>query len=617
MAEIGIYTNQIRPNTGVTAAQGQVAVTPSNDAKAQEAIARLNTGDRISGKIVSMTTDTGGNTTAQVDIGNQTYINAKLDSGTALQPGQTVTFQVNNQTDGSVNLNPLYTNTAIDSAASKAINAAGLSADAQTLQMVKDMMGSGMSIDSESLLSMSRAMNNYPNVNTTTLMQMQQIGLQINNNNITQFSAYQNLQHQLMGSINDIMGGFSTMFTNAAQTGNTAQAMDLYGALMKLFVSPNQPITDLPFMRPQAATAPSGVLSDVTGDLPGSPEGQGSLLQEGLGGQAQSADEGMEDINLFVNQNNAETEAALLELGADGQTVQQTGKQPTEQIQVSLDRTINSDGTLITTSAASKGQETFAELLKMVGVQGDATKLSQAELMKMLSAAYDASAHTSAETDAAWAKLFSSKEFAGLLNDAMSEKWMLRPEDVANKDLVGELYARLKSHTSQLTQVLSATLGENNSLTQSVANLNGNIDFMNQLNQMFQYVQLPLKMQNGDANGDLYVYTNRKSLARSDGSVSALLHLDMAMLGPTDVFVKLVDTKVSTNFYLADDDALDLVAEHIDELNKRLEQRGYQMDVKMSLQEDMSSEDMAVEEMLKVNPAAAGVVSQKSFDARA
>lgn len=616
MAEIGIYANQIRPSTGVTASQGQVAVTPSNEAKskalAQEAIARLNTGDRISGKIVSMTTDPSGNTTAQVDIGNQTYISAKIDTGMSLQTGQTVTFQVSTQTDGSVNLNPLYTNTALDSAASKAISAAGLTPDAQTLQMVRDMMGNGMSIDSESLLSMSRAMNNYPNVNTSTLMQMQQIGLQINSNSITQFSAYQNLQHQVTSSINDIMNGFSAMYTNAAQTGNTAQAMDLYGALMKLFVSPEQPITDLPFLRPQAATAASGVLSDVAGDLPGSPEGQGSLLQENLTGSGKSAtaEAGMEDVDLFASQMNAETDSALLELGSDGQTVKQA---PAETAQISLDRTINSDGTLISQNV----KEAFTDLLKMVGVTNDPNTTSQTELMKLLSAAYDASAHTSSEIDGAWAKLFASKEFAGLLNDAMSEKWMLKPEDVANKDLVGELYARLKSHTAQLTQVLSGTLGENNPLTQSVANLGGNIDFMNQLNQMFQYVQLPLKMQNGDANGDLYVYTNRKSLAASDGSVSALLHLDMQMLGPTDVFVKLQDAKVSTNFYLADDKALDLVAAHIDELNKRLQSRGYQMDVKMSLQEDMSSEDMAVEEMLKVNPAAAGVISQTSFDARA
>ena len=139
---------------------------------------------------------------------------------------------------------------------------------------------------------------------------------------------------------------------------------------------------------------------------------------------------------------------------------------------------------------------------------------------------------------------------------------------------------------------------------------------MNQLNQMFAYVQLPLKMSDQDAHGDLYVYTNRKNLAQKDGQVSAILHLDMENLGPLDVYVKMKDQKVSTNFYVADDQVLDLIASHIDELNQRLQKRGYTLQAKMMLQSDHSSENTVLDELLQKGEKLS-LVSENSFDARA
>ena len=98
---------------------------------------------------------------------------------------------------------------------------------------------------------------------------------------------------------------------------------------------------------------------------------------------------------------------------------------------------------------------------------------------------------------------------------------------------------------------------------------------MNQLNQMFQYIQLPLQMAGQNANGDLYVYRNKNKKMSEDGSVSAILHLDMDNLGPVDVYVKLKDTKVTTNFYVADDSVIELLNDNIHILNERLEKRGH------------------------------------------
>lgn len=66
-----------------------------------------------------------------------------------------------------------------------------------------------------------------------------------------------------------------------------------------------------------------------------------------------------------------------------------------------------------------------------------------------------------------------------------------------------------------------------------------NIDFMNDLNKNMTFFQMPLKFSEGEGNGELYVFTNKKALTHNSEDVSAMLHLDMEHLGPIDVYVKL------------------------------------------------------------------------------
>ncbi len=148
-----------------------------------------------------------------------------------------------------------------------------------------------------------------------------------------------------------------------------------------------------------------------------------------------------------------------------------------------------------------------------------------------------------------------------------------------------------------------------------MGNINENVEFMNQMNQMFNYVQLPLKLSNSQAHGDLYVYTNKKNLARRDGMLTAFLHLDMDHLGALDVSISLQTEKnqVTTKFYL-DEDSIILVGEHMDELSQRLLKKGYQCK-NMVLEKD---EDKTVLQHIEEQVAGgSAVLSYQTFDTRA
>lgn len=206
-----------------------------------------------------------------------------------------------------------------------------------------------------------------------------------------------------------------------------------------------------------------------------------------------------------------------------------------------------------------------------------------------------------------------SEPFKNLLKNEVIKQWFMPPEEVAQENSVDRLYERLNSQIKQLNQIVSQTTKTDTPFAKTVAQVAGNIDFMNQLNQLFTYIQLPLKMYDKETSGELFVYTNKKNLASKDGAVSALLHLEMAHLGNVNVHVSLLNQKVSTKFYLQDAAALDFIAERIHILSERLKRRGYTMSAEFLPTDEPKS---VMEEILSQNKNIS-VLANYSFDARA
>ena len=141
---------------------------------------------------------------------------------------------------------------------------------------------------------------------------------------------------------------------------------------------------------------------------------------------------------------------------------------------------------------------------------------------------------------------------------------------------------------------------------------------MNQMNNIYQYVQLPLKMNGSEATGDLFVYTDKKSLARKDGNVSALLHLDMNNLGPLDVYASITPgNNVYTKFYLQDDDTLDFIEANIHILNERLESRGYNMKCEASTKDSLNKDKLFDSTTAPSNNPNMSKIMKYSFDMKA
>ena len=545
----------------------------------------LKTGSTIQGTVVSISDTTEGKI-ATINVGDA-EIQARLQDGMGLREGQTLNFSVRSGSSGTVSITPLYENTSIDQSTLKALTAAGIEINNDSIQMVKDMMSASLPINKDALLEMNKSLNSFPNTSVTTLVEMKSLGIPIDENNIQQFESYKNYEHQVTSTMESIIEDMPNAFSELMAAGKDTQALDLYGSVLKLF---GQEIN----LSEEANSKEAGPISN-------------SLVD--------ADEEALESTEITKDNSQAVAKEAELQdaLKASGDSVRQPSMALSDRFIDNLRNLGISDKTINTYSEALKE----AANLDLSENPQQAAKLENAQkaLLKELAQNFEKADMSDPAESAAWKNVFSGKEYTKLLKDNMQSQWHLKPLEVGNKENIENLYQRLSNQAKGLTNAITQNLGAESRLAQSANNLQNNLDFMNQLNQMFQYVQLPLQMAGQNVHGDLYVYRNKHKKMSEDGSVSAALHLDMENLGPVDVYVKLLNSKVTTNFYVADDSVIDLINDNIHILNERLEKRGYCMEATLKLHDDMDGQDLAVDEMLSVSKTP--VISTNSFDARA
>ena len=211
-------------------------------------------------------------------------------------------------------------------------------------------------------------------------------------------------------------------------------------------------------------------------------------------------------------------------------------------------------------------------------------------------------------------QLFSSKDMQQFLRDVLEGQMYLAPEEVADADKVKKLYERLESKTQRLEGLLNQAGLQDTPLAQTVSNVRGNVEFMNQLNQAYTYVQIPLKMMGQKASGQLYVYTSKRDLSDPDKELSAFLHLDLDHLGATDISVRMLRKKVDTKFYMETDEAFELVKAHRLELEERLRNKGF--DAKIYVENEGKQVNF-LDDFLKKDAPPTGQLHRYSFDVRA
>lgn len=594
-------------------------------------------------------------------LGNGQTITARLDGKVSIQPGESMFFQVRSNDGTTIALRPYVQAGNINNPILlNALTAAGVPATERNITMVDSMMKEQMSISRQSILDMGRVVGSNPNVNVNTAVLMTKIGLPVSAEMASQFENYMVDQHAIVDEMDLAMNQLGRLLGDADL--GEEQSFELYGKVLDILngegetpaqttdglqqndtgtmVNAGENIeTEAAVQQSKDGAAAEGVQKQVQ------QQNTKDLISMGAAGQEQSAGVA-ENTENIVGEQTAGNAAQSMQTGIDAADVLKNTQADTaadfknvqgqtdtlEQIldQNGLDhlkRLLQNIPTLTGNTDLFEVQEeedVFVDTMSGDDAGKKAFELAQAEPEVTLKQSMTAEDFLNTLRDAlkqnqeygfaGMTKLFGSKEFAAILKNCAEKQWLLEPEQLREASKVSDLYERLDHQMKQMENVMKAAGVTQNSFVQTAADIRSNVEFMNQINQVYTYVQLPLKLSGQNASGDLYVYTNKKNLNDPEAELTAFLHLDLENLGSTDVSIRMKDKNVKTNFYIADDASYDLIEKHLPVLEKRLAQKGYRCSITMSKEEKKVE---FVEDFLQRDMPQAGTLHRYSFDVRA
>lgn len=604
----------------------------------------LKAGQTLSGQVVEV-----DGKEIKLLLSNNQMINAKLEGNINALLGQTLSFEVKGTENGQTALRPLYTNLNNSPAVANALTSAGLPHTADYAKMVSTMMDEGMPINRNALYDMSKSVNSFPAANPETIVKLNKLGLQVNELTINQYENYKGLERQIIGDVNTLTKGLSDMIkdslsqtlaeigTNDSDKGAAPQGILAGGKnLLSAFINAFSGNVDKNAEVQNAAEQPEILSEDAEISEQATTQ---KTIDPSVFDTAKLVLDMVEtdeaSTETIVN-NKQETDAAStaqIENKVDNQPEQRENIQvqdnnlSIEQKETTLD-TPAIENTARNASENLKGLS--LDLLKNLGDDGVELKggtsrqiVTEREVIdfakEILNRITENPEKISESAKEKLTKLLSEKEFGSAVKDALSKQILLKPDTALDAKALDDVYSKITKQAAQAMEIISATGKENPELMNAAKNISDNVQFMNELNQVATYVQLPLLMNNKSAHGDLYVYTNKKSLKEKEGDISALLHLDMENLGPMDIYVKLAEgKKLSTHFYLQDEATIDFIADHIDLLNKRLTDKGYNIETNMTVTDKSKKSTNMADEFMKDEHGKEGMTASKfSFDVRA
>lgn len=594
-------------------------------------------------------------------LGNGQTITARLDGKVSIQPGESMFFQVRSNDGTTIALRPYVQAGNINNPILlNALTAAGVPATERNITMVDSMMKEQMSISRQSILDMGRVVGSNPNVNVNTAVLMTKIGLPVSAEMASQFENYMVDQHAIVDEMDLAMNQLGRLLGDADS--GEEQSFELYGKVLDILNGEGETsaqTTDGLQQNDTGTMVNAGENIEMEAAVQQSKNGAAAegvqkqvqqqntkdLISMGAAGQEQSAGVA-ENAENIAGEQTAGNAAQSMQTGIDAADVLKNTQADTaadfknvqgqtdtlEQIldQNGLDhlkRLLQNIPTLTGNTDLFEVQEeedVFVDTMSGDDAGKKAFELAQAEPEVTLKQSMTAEDFLNTLRDAlkqnqeygfaGMTKLFGSKEFAAILKNRAEKQWLLEPEQLREASKVSDLYERLDHQMKQMENVMKAAGVTQNSFVQTAADIRSNIEFMNQINQVYTYVQLPLKLSGQNASGDLYVYTNKKKLNDPEAELTAFLHLDLENLGSTDVSIRMKDKNVKTNFYIADDASYDLIEKHLPVLEKRLAQKGYRCSITMSKEEKKVE---FVEDFLQRDMPQAGTLHRYSFDVRA
>lgn len=499
----------------------------------------LAAGDVFRGEIINI-----NNQNVEILLDGNEHINATMQQALGLNIGEKLLFQVKDNSDTQLVIRPVANNEVSSELVNKSLLTAGLTINDKNIAIVKELIANGQPIDKQSIINMIKLSSVYANESIDKLIDMTKNGIEINRENLDMYDAYTASSHYISENIMEIRDGILEVFEKLLES----------DVNFSDFTENNVNIEDI---------AENTTANDITsGNF-----NENSINPENLMGNTISSDS-FTKINTIL-----EDLSNIFDADNDN-------KQISESINVDKNNIYNKE------SIQEASKESTKDFLKMVDSSDTFKKLS--EVLKNIGENMPKEAFNN---------IIKSPVFKEKITKLLMDRLYLNPTKLSEdkkivKNEVDKIYDKLNKLTEMIKNMPENVKSENLSLAGD--KLSKNMNFMNELNNIEAYVQVPVKFSEGNKNGDLYVYNRRRNKKINDDTLTAFLHLQLDYLGATDINISLKKNSVTAKFTLDDEISRNLVEDNLGELAERLEKIGYNVTISTELSEKKSQEFNAI-----------------------
>lgn len=499
----------------------------------------LAAGDVFRGEIINI-----NNQNVEILLDGNEHINATMQQALGLNIGEKLLFQVKDNSDTQLVIRPIANNEVSSELVNKSLLTAGLTINDKNIAIVKELIANGQPIDKQSIINMIKLSSVYANESIDKLIDMTKNGIEINRENLDMYDAYTASSHYISENIMEIRDGVLEVFEKLLES----------DVNFSDFTENNVNIED---------TTGNTTANDITsGNF-----NENSINPENLMENTISSDS-FTKINTIL-----EDLSNIFDADNDN-------KQISESKNVDKNNIYNKE------SIQEASKESTKDFLKMVDSSDTFKELS--EVLKNIGENMPKEAFNN---------IIKSPVFKEKITKLLMDRLYLNPTKLSEdkkivKNEVDKIYDKLNKLTEMIKNMPENVKSENLSLAGD--KLSKNMNFMNELNNIEAYVQVPVKFSEGNKNGDLYVYNRRRNKKINDDTLTAFLHLQLDYLGATDINISLKKNSVTAKFTLDDETSRNLVEDNLGELAERLEKIGYNVTISTELSEKKSQEFNAI-----------------------
>ena len=482
-------------------------------------LSQAQEGQTFTGQVVDIN---GLQVTIQME-GNQ-MLQARMAEAMNLNMGDSIAFLVKENTGNIVTIKPLATDmqSMKDQTIFDLLEKNQLSPSDKNYQIAEALLSENMPADRASMQKILQQAYRYPEVDVQTIVSMNKMNLPVTEETIAGFEQYQTNQHAMMQALSGMTEELTTYMSNP-------EGMQE----MLPILSDTQ---DLPVMDMDLLLRANGQSGEATPDILNPATEYAGLQKEGISGTVPGIS--------------------------------------AEQIAAYVEKFGMAEGEISGITDQLLNMHLSAQTIQTVFDQSDTPMQLANHLQALVSAAVD---HAVTDTEKL-KEFFASDNMKAMLEMAVKDKFTLNPEKMEQPQELSDLYKHIYEKMNRLMQQMG---GQDNPsgqhLSESAKGMQERILFLQNLSNLFPYAQLPVRMEGRDGNADLFVYMNKKRLQEKKEDVSALLHLDMEFLGPTDVHVSLRGTMVHTKFYVEDEESAKLIDAHMNQLEQAVAENGYSL----------------------------------------